>query len=280
MMSGTAGYAEVFNERFLLSLLLALVLHVLCLVMLGIRQPEPATQFEITLLPSLSNTKAQPDSSAIAHTASDQQSSPVDSSNSSASVAEYVEDSQDKAPNLLDSPAFQQESTQDKCHPDRIRFRSGELVAQDCTAQQTEQAMDSPAATVSDAPPLSLSRILTLTRPNSEKVRIRRLSAGEAESIIESYYLASWQRKIRSIGRLNYPPEARTLKLESGLQLLISVRHDGELLDVRVLASSGHSVLDEAAMRIVRLAAPFNPFPDKIRRQADVLEVVHDWRFR
>jgi protein TonB len=52
------------------------------------------------------------------------------------------------------------------------------------------------------------------------------------------------------------------------------------LKDVELLQSSGHRVLDDAAIRIVRLAAPFAPFPDELRQTTDVLEIIRTWQFK
>ena len=49
---------------------------------------------------------------------------------------------------------------------------------------------------------------------------------------------------------------------------------DGSLKQVKVLDSSGHKILDEAAVRIVKLAAPYTPFPEEMRREVDVLEII------
>ena len=95
-----------------------------------------------------------------------------------------------------------------------------------------------------------------------------------------AYYLEAWRRHVERVGRLNYPSEARRGKITGGLRLLVVVDADGSLASVRLIESSGHAVLDEAALRIVRLAAPYAPFPPTIRAQADRLEIERTWRFR
>ena len=85
---------------------------------------------------------------------------------------------------------------------------------------------------------------------------------------------------MQRVGQLNYPEAARTARLYGSLRLLVAIAADGALVDARVLESSGHRVLDEAAVRIVRLAAPFAPFPPGMRRNTDVLEIVRTWQFR
>ena len=61
---------------------------------------------------------------------------------------------------------------------------------------------------------------------------------------------------------------------------MVAIRPDGSLKEVELLESSGHPVLDDAALRIVKLAAPFAPFPDELRKSTDVLEIIRTWQFR
>ena len=95
-----------------------------------------------------------------------------------------------------------------------------------------------------------------------------------------AYYLEAWRRHVERVGRLNYPSEARRSKITGSLRLLVVVDADGALASARLIESSGHAVLDDAALRIVRLAAPYAPFPPTIRAQADRLEIERTWRFR
>lgn len=110
--------------------------------------------------------------------------------------------------------------------------------------------------------------------------RVRRIDSASTRRTADAYYLQSWRQKVESIGNLNYPEEARRRQLFGDLTLLVTIRPDGSLKDVKVLQSSGHQVLDDAALRIVRLAAPYPPFPDDMRQSTDLLEIVRSWRFR
>ena len=110
--------------------------------------------------------------------------------------------------------------------------------------------------------------------------RVRRLSSVTARSAVEAAYLESWRNKVERIGNLNYPIEARQQGLEGDLRVLVEIDSAGRLIDVRLLESSGSSVLDASALRIVRLAAPFLPFPDALRAEADILHIVRTWQFR
>ena len=92
-------------------------------------------------------------------------------------------------------------------------------------------------------------------------------------------YVDNWRQKIERIGNLNYPDEARSRRLYGSLQLTVAIKKDGEVESVEVNRSSGHKVLDQAAIRIVRLASPFDRFPDNIRRDTDILHITRTWTF-
>ncbi len=115
---------------------------------------------------------------------------------------------------------------------------------------------------------------------NDRSSRVRRLTGVTPATPELSYYFEAWRRKIERVGNLNYPDAARDRNLYGSLRLLVAIVPDGTLSDVRVLESSGHRILDDAALRIVRLAAPFAPFPPEMRRNTDVLEIVRTWQFR
>ena len=114
----------------------------------------------------------------------------------------------------------------------------------------------------------------------AKRPRIKRLTSLSTASSADAFYLNSWRRKIESIGNLNYPQKARENKLYGSLRLMVAILPDGSLKEVELLESSGHQVLDDAAVRIVRLSAPYAPFPDELRQSTDVLEIIRTWQFR
>jgi protein TonB len=110
--------------------------------------------------------------------------------------------------------------------------------------------------------------------------RVRRLTSVSAKRAVDAYYLQSWRRKVEAVGNLNYPAAARRDQLYGSLRLLVAITPDGDLMEVRILDSSGYAILDDAAVRIVQLAAPFAPFPPEMRKSTDVLEIIRTWQFR
>jgi protein TonB len=92
-------------------------------------------------------------------------------------------------------------------------------------------------------------------------------------------YVDNWRQKIERVGTINYPDEAKRKKIYGSLQLTVEIKSDGDVGDVAVSRSSGSRILDDAAKRIVRLAAPYDRFPDEIRKDTDIISVTRTWTF-
>lgn len=112
----------------------------------------------------------------------------------------------------------------------------------------------------------------------AKRPRLKFVSAN-TEEFKYAAYMEAWRVKVERIGNLNYPDEARKQKLSGSLLLDVALKPDGSVLEIIVRRSSGHRVLDDAAVRIVDLAGPYAPFPDEIRREIDILHVTRTWKF-
>lgn len=91
-------------------------------------------------------------------------------------------------------------------------------------------------------------------------------------------YVEAWRKRIESLGTRYYPDEARG-QLYGSLQLTVYIQRDGELVRIEIDRPSEHAVLNQAAQRIVRLAAPFPPLPEAVAEQTDVLAITRTWHF-
>lgn len=91
-------------------------------------------------------------------------------------------------------------------------------------------------------------------------------------------YVEDWRQKIERIGNLNYPDAAKG-RLYGSLTLSVVIKANGDLKQVEVIRSSGQVLLDDAARRIVRMAAPYAAFPEAIRRDIDELDITRTWTF-
>ena len=118
------------------------------------------------------------------------------------------------------------------------------------------------------------------TEAYEDRPRVRRLSAATARQSVDAAYLHQWRARLEAVGNRYYPEASVRYGIYGDLRLLVVIRYDGTLEDVRVLDSSGYAVLDEAAIKIVRMAAPYPPFPEELRATTDKLEIVRTWQFQ
>ncbi len=92
-------------------------------------------------------------------------------------------------------------------------------------------------------------------------------------------YEEAWRAKVERIGKINFPDEAKRKKLSGSLIMAVTLNSDGSIKAINVRESSGHRILDDAAVRIVRLAAPFARFSEDIRKDTDELVITRTWVF-
>jgi periplasmic protein TonB len=105
------------------------------------------------------------------------------------------------------------------------------------------------------------------------------ISSASTQQRHDALYLDNWRKRIELVGNQHYPAEARLNEIFGSLRMMVAVRPDGSVAEIRVLQGSGHQVLDQAAVDIVRLAAPFDNFPAELRGEVDILEIIRTWRF-
>jgi protein TonB len=92
-------------------------------------------------------------------------------------------------------------------------------------------------------------------------------------------YMRAWVEKVERIGNLNFPEEARRQGLSGRLIMTVSVARDGSVKGVLIQRSSGRKILDDAAVRVVQLASPFQPLPHT-SEDIDILEITRTWDYK
>lgn len=112
-----------------------------------------------------------------------------------------------------------------------------------------------------------------------QKLPQRKFVGASTQEYRYAQYIEDWRIKVERIGNLNYPTQARQQKIFGQLRLTVSIKANGSVESVEITKSSGQRILDAAAVRIVRLAAPYAPFPEDIRKETDILSIVRTWTF-
>ncbi len=112
---------------------------------------------------------------------------------------------------------------------------------------------------------------------NAPKKRV--ISTMSTKSHEDAAYLENWRRRIVTLGNIHYPKAANEQKMYGRVRLLIAMRADGNIQSIEILESSGKQILDHGAVKIIRLAAPFQPFSAKMRENTDILEIIRTIEF-
>ncbi|MEO5831159.1 MAG: energy transducer TonB [Rhodanobacter sp.] len=112
----------------------------------------------------------------------------------------------------------------------------------------------------------------------AKRPKVKYLTASTREYAYAAY-MRGWSDRVERVGNLNYPEEARRRGLHGDVLLTVVLNLDGSIKNIEVIQSSGQKVLDAAAERIVRLAAPFPPAPTSAER-VDELNITRTWRFQ
>ena len=158
------------------------------------------------------------------------------------------------------------------------------------TAVDTTSSQAQPETEVKVAPSASdiLSRSLEIARLEAQidkqldgyqKRPRRKFLGARTQEYRFARYIDDWRLKVERVGTLNYPQAARDQKIYGSLRLTVSIKSDGSVDAIEINLSSGQKVLDEAALRIVQLAAPYAAFPADISKDTDILSITRTWTF-
>lgn len=275
------------NDRLMFALFIALMVHAMVVLGISFSAEDPPTfssTLEVTLAGYRSN-KAPDDADYLAQenqqgsgTLDEKklQTTDVEADFHANDIRENVQEEQrPSAPKKVITEQTQLVSTTES--PRKVEQTPREVErAQDVLPDGPEQSLLERSREIASLQAkLASDRQLYARMP-----RITRLTAASTMKAADAYYVNSWRRKIEQMGAINYPQEAENCYDNCRLRLLVSINPDGSLHDLVVLESSGRRILDDAAMRIVRLASPFAPFTNEMRRDMDRLEIIRTWQFK
>jgi len=97
---------------------------------------------------------------------------------------------------------------------------------------------------------------------------------------VSAKYMYRWVEKVERVGNLNYPDEVRREKLAGAVLVTVGIYKNGDIESVLIKESSGFQVLDDAARRIVRLSAPYEPLTGPLAEETDILFITRTWEFQ
>lgn len=273
------------NDRLMFTLFMALAVH--AVVLLGVtfvpEEPETsASTMEITL--SRFEDEQAPDEADFLAATSQQGSGEAEEKleQTTTEVAEVdareVEQVQPEPPTVTErQPETEREVVQARAPSDTAETReeAEEPPEEDLPVAENRSLMERSLEIASLEARLDAQQQAYARRP-----RVTRVTAVSTLQSSNAWYVRNWVDKVTRVGNSNYPEEARSRGIYGDLRLLVSLRKDGTIKEVSILESSGSTVLDDAAIRIIRMAAPFAPFPEEMREKTDELEIIRTWSFQ
>jgi protein TonB len=282
LLQGTEGLAPV-KDRLTTTLFLAALFH--GIVILGItfaipREDRPLPTLEVVLLTG-ADTRAADNLNAQYLAQRNQEGSGtteerVRPANPASSLLAAQQEGLPDANSTEYREAVQGQQSKEvvSSRSDRseVEYRSGE--------NRPAEEAEAPLALAPTAPrPIA-------THATDQTLRLRGLKADGTYEIVPNTresklapYLDAWRRKVERLGTLNFPQAIRN-QGETGSPILeVAIKPDGSLGDTIVRRSSGRKEIDQAALAILRLASPFDPFPTELRKQYQELRFAYEWQF-
>lgn len=274
---------HAIDTRFRNAMLVAVVAHVVLVLAVSfnasLSRPSPSPQIEVTLatrptdmVPTDANLLAQANQAGGGNEAQQNQLSTRNPLQS-----DSVSDQQERMPLQQEQSVLQHEAI----------TTTGVAVRRVTTEQTEETEQQASLDGVSNEVDRINREIASLqaeldeeNRFDAAQPRVRRLTAASAKQSADAAYLLDWRKRLEAVGNQYYPQASIRYGLYGELRMLVVIRNDGSLEDIKILSSSGYAVLDEAAIKIVRMAAPYAPFPAELRATTDKLEIVRTWHFQ
>lgn len=185
------------------------------------------------------------------------------------------------------NPVFTPESQQKKqetrkvisTQADAARTAPSQTETQDPQNQSEAETEPTPAQLRSEKLASLQAKLDRERQAMAREPRVTRHTSVSTKSSDEAAYYNYWSDKIVRIGNKNFPKEALEKEIFGSLRMEVSIRANGTVASAKVTSSSGYTLLDDAARRIVKLAQPFRPLPPEITKNADVFVIYRTWNF-
>lgn len=275
--------SNVVDTRFRNAMLVALVAHVALVLAVSFNanfsQPSSSPQIEVTLATRPSDV-APTDANQLAQAnqaGSGNEALLTELSTRNPLQSDRVSDQQARMPKLQEQSALQRDAiTTTGIAPRRVATEQTETSEQQADTDGVSNEVDRINMEIASLQ----AELDEKNRADASQPRVRRLTAASAKQSADAAYLLDWRKRLEAVGNQYYPQASIRYGLYGDLRMLVVIRNDGSLEDIQILSSSGYAVLDEAAIKIVRMAAPYAPFPAELRATTDKLEIVRTWHFQ
>jgi len=271
------------NDRFAVSVLMALGLHAAILLGVGfVLDFKPLTHPLETLDVVLVNWRSESKPDEADFLAQATQQGGGESTEATRPSQEYT----GASPGLADGddPLNQEEQASSIADAEReqilIEDDKSEFSQQITSIEQPEPPLPTAAELMQESMAMAkLQPGIQRDLESKSKLPKRKWISANTREYEFAAYMQAWVAKVERVGNLNYPEEIRRLMLVGDLVMTVGINLDGSVESIDIQRSSGFPQLDQAATRIVRLAGPYSPLPEHISATIDVLHITRTWRF-
>ena len=276
------------GDRLGLTIFFAVVVH--ALIILGVsfskydrgKLPEKLPGLEITLVQSQTDKKIE-DADFLAQANQEgggesqeieKPSSPVDPMLASGEVGEITEVVPETEMATATDPQNKEILTATSKSEHKIALqKASEDIPTDRQNVTSKQLLKQSKVMARLSAEVDVSRKVTSNKPKKKFI------TAQTKEYRFASYEESWRKKIERIGTLNFPDKAARRGLTGNLRMSVTIAADGTVRDIKITKYSGHKILDDAAVRIVKMAAPYARFPEEISKDYDQIVIVRTWQF-
>jgi protein TonB len=270
-------------DRFLFALTIAVILHLIILFGWNIKLPFRAPNkrpLEVTLV--IPTAEQQRPDKADVRAQEDQTASGIKGEADQARKAPPAEEAQ------LQPVQPDVKQVEKKASPTVVLKEQQEIVIdQQSNVKVNPQIIEETTNPEKKFTPEMLSQqisqvsseITELMTRQTSKTKVAYLNTINAHKYEAAAYEKSWQNKVERIGNMNYPEGAQSGRLAGTLELVVGINKDGSLNRVAIVRSSGHKELDDAAINIVKLAAPYAKLPEGVSDEHEIVFIKRKWIF-
>jgi protein TonB len=125
-----------------------------------------------------------------------------------------------------------------------------------------------------------VSEFMSEEEDYAKRPKINHIDTLSAKTAVEAEYVKDWVEKVELVGNINYPTSAKQQGISGQLIMSVLINFDGQIVETDIRQSSGHSILDSTAKKVVELAQPYREFPPDMREEYDQLMITRTWLFK
>jgi protein TonB len=269
------------NDRLLVALFIAVVVHMV--IVLGIRftEPDPPIQNSRSIDVVLVDTPAKKAPKKAQYLAQENQIGAGEKSSNKPQPAPKRILSQSAAPAKQMSPVEQEEEAPRTKQKLITQKKAEQKIVSEQRHETQHDEVERPKLTA-EMLQQQIAQYGTEIRhkqESSDQTKIKFANSVSAHQYVAAQYVKDWERKVERTGNMNYPAIAAKKNFSGTLTMDVGIKADGSIYSMRISRSSGYPELDDAAKRIVKMGAPYPTLPSDLLKEVNVLVITRKWKF-